>query len=71
MELILILTHTNYNNVKKRLEIPALALNEAKHETAQSLDLLECCGVVHVKGKRFRHLAEIIIVQRKSRYDRR
>lgn len=36
-----ILTHTNNNYVKGRLEISALALNEAKHEGAQPLDLLE------------------------------
>jgi len=48
-----ILTHTDNNYVKLRLEIPALTLNEAKHKPAQTLDLLERCGVLDVKGERF------------------
>jgi len=51
------LRRTNNNDVKRRLEIPALHLNEGEHQ--QALDLFECRGVIDTKGKRFRHLAQL------------
>jgi hypothetical protein len=56
----LTLTRTDNGDVKRRLEVPALHLNKAKHQTTQPLDLLKCCGVIDIKGKGFRHLARNI-----------
>jgi hypothetical protein len=56
----LTLTRTNNNDVKRGLEVPALHLNKAKHQTTQPLDLFECRGVIDIEGKGFRHLARNI-----------
>jgi hypothetical protein len=50
------MTHTDNNDVKQRLEIPALALNETQHQTTQFLYLFECRAILNLEGERFRHL---------------